>query len=109
LQLLQDGVIAVLAAVGLTSIVWLLAGALFSPRLYPGRAIALLPVEGMAEDMEQQIRELERSRYERRSFLRIVIVDCGLEEETLQRARILCREDCGVELLAAAELTAEIF
>ena len=108
MQLLQDGIIAALAAMGLTSILWLLAGALYAPRIRPTEALALLAVRGAAENLEQQVRALERSRDESRSFDRILIVDCGLEDEARRRTQILSREDCGVELVAAAELAAAI-
>ena len=58
--LLQDGVIAFLAAVGLTTIVWLAAGAI----LHTGRPtvpglLLVLPLRGEAQALEEDVRELD--------------------------------------------------
>lgn len=49
MQLLQDGVIALLAAIGLTALLWSLAGWIFRPRgRIPGTVFLLVPVRGAA-------------------------------------------------------------
>ena len=60
--LLQDGVLAFLSAVGLTTIVWAAAGALLHmggrPAI-PG-LLLVLPLKGEALAMEADVRELRR-------------------------------------------------
>ena len=61
MTLLQDGCIAFLAAVGLTTVVWLAAGAIFHagrPAI-PG-LLLVLPLRGEALAMESDVRELRR-------------------------------------------------
>lgn len=99
MQLLQDGVIAALAAVGLTSLVWLTIGVVFRPRLpKDASAVAVVPASGSAEHLQQTVRHLERVRYEERAFSCIVIVDLGMDDGARKLAELLCREEYGVEL-----------
>ena len=63
--LLQDGLIAFLSAVGLTTMVWLTAGAV----LHAGRsavpgAMLVLPLRGEAPAMESDMRNLRRVRHQ---------------------------------------------
>ena len=61
MTLLQDGVIAFLSAVGVTALVWIVAGALFRagrPAI-PG-LLLVLPLRGEALAMEADVRELRR-------------------------------------------------
>ena len=105
MRLLQDGVVAALAAIGLTAVIFLLVSAIVHPRrrgTVP--AIALVPVRGAERKLEYTVRALERSRYEEGGFSRIVIVDCGLEEEYRRVAELLCRDDYDVALCHPGEL-----
>ena len=78
---LQDSAVAALAAVGLTSIIWLTVSMLFRPRLpEEAHAYAVVPAKGKAEHLEQTVRHLLRVKYEERAFSRFVILDCGMEE-----------------------------
>lgn len=98
-QLLQDGVIAALAAVGLTTLVWLTVTALRFPRR--GRAadaLAVVPVRGAAAQLEFTVRALERTRYDAGAFSRIVLVDCGADADALAVAARLCAEDYDVTI-----------
>ena len=94
MQLLEDGVIAVLAALGLVTLLWALITALLRPR--PTRetdAAVLVPCcRGEAANLEQTVRSLERARYEFGGFRRIVILDRGMDEDTRAVASLLCRE-----------------
>ena len=61
MTLLQDGILAFFSAVGMTTVVWLLAGAL----LHAGRPtvpglLLVLPLRGEALAMENDVRELRR-------------------------------------------------
>lgn len=98
MQLLTDSVLAVLAAVGLASIFWLVLTPLLRPRCAADNTLALVAASGSAEDLEQSVRMLVRLRAEERVFSRIVILDGGLDEEARARANLLCRKYRGVEL-----------
>ena len=103
MTLLQDGLIAFLSAVGLTALVWLVAGAV----LHTGRPIVpglllVLPLRGEALAMEADVRELRRLQ-SRLPGARMVLVDCGLTEDARGLAQYLAdREKLG-ELVDAAE------
>ena len=99
MELLQDGFIAFFSAVGVTTIVWLAASAL----LHAGRPtipglLLLLPVRGQAPAMEADVRELRRLRGHLPGA-RILLVDCGLDEETRPLAAYLADRYAHVELV----------
>ena len=73
MEIWQDGVLAGLAAVGLTAILWLLAEALFRWRAHPPAAAYLVEASGGAEQLDMTLLELSRER-----ALPVVLVDCGL-------------------------------
>ncbi len=96
--LLQDGVIAFLSAVGLTAIVWLVAGAF----LHAGRPVVpglllVLPLRGDAPAMEADVRELRRARG-RLPGARIVLADCGMTGEARALAQFLADREENVVL-----------
>lgn len=87
--LLQDGLIAFLSAVGLTTMVWLAAGAV----LHAGRPtvpglLLVLPLRGEALAMEHDMRELRRVQG-RLPGAEIVLADCGLTEDARGLAQYL--------------------
>ena len=87
--LLQDGLIAFFSAVGLTTVVWLVAGAV----LHAGRPtvpglLLVLPLRGEALAMEADVRELRRIQGGLPGA-KIVIADCGLTEEARGLANYL--------------------
>ena len=87
--LLQDGCIAFLAAVGLTTVVWLVAGAIFHagrPAI-PG-LLLVLPLRGEALAMESDVRELRRVQAQL-TGARIVLADCGLTPDARALAQYL--------------------
>ena len=57
MEIWQDGVLAGLAAVGLTAILWLLAGLLFRRREHLLDAVYLVPLSGGAEQLDMTLRE----------------------------------------------------
>ena len=61
MTLLQDGLIAFLSAVGVTTLVWIVAGAFFRAGrpAVPG-LLLVLPLRGEALAMEADVRELRR-------------------------------------------------
>ena len=103
MTLLQDGLIAFLSAVGLTALVWLVAGAV----LHTGRPIVpglllVLPLRGEALAMEADVRELRRLQ-SRLPGARMVLVDCGLTEDARGLAQYLADREKRGELVDAAE------
>lgn len=107
--LLQDGVLAFLSAVGLTTIVWAAAGALLHlggrPAI-PG-LLLVLPLKGEALAMEADVRELRRVQGSLPGA-KIVLVDCGLTPDAQALARYLADREKNAALVPAGELTAEI-
>ena len=90
MRLLQDGVVAALAAIGLTAVI---------------PATAVIETCGEAKTLEYTVRALLRSRYEEGGFSRVVIVDCGLADEPRRVAELLCRSEYEVYLCQREELT----
>ena len=97
--LLQDGLIAFFSAVGLTTVVWLVAGAV----LHAGRPtvpglLLVLPLRGEALAMEADVRELRRIQGSLPGA-KIVLADCGLTED----APHLADREKNAELVSAEE------
>ena len=94
MNVFRDGVIAFFSAVGMTTVVWLLAGAV----LHAGRPtipglLLVLPVRGEALALEHDVRELRRVQGGLPGA-KLVIADCGLTEEARGLANYLAdRED----------------
>lgn len=102
MQLLEDGVIAVLAAVGLVTLLCALLDALLCPCARSASdAIVLVPCRrGEGARLEQTVRALERARYEFGGFRRIVILDRGMDEDAKTVAALLCRDGYDVSFCA---------
>ena len=98
MTLLQDGLIAFLSAVGVTTLVWIVAGAFFRAGrpAVPG-LLLVLPLRGEALAMEADVRELRRIRH-RLPGARIVLADCGMSGEAKALARYLADREEGVDL-----------
>lgn len=105
MQLLEDGVIAALAAVGLVTLLFLLISAFFLPRRRDLLdAVAVTPCRaGEGAALEHTVRALERARYEYGGFRRIVILDCGMDEDARRVAALLCRDSFDVSLCTCME------
>lgn len=98
MRLWQDGILALLAAIGLMSIFWAVVRlVLFEPAARRG-VIALICVRGDGEDLEQQVRALTVLRRERGIVGEILVVDCGLSKEGRHLCRLLARSDRRVTL-----------
>lgn len=105
MQLLQDGVIAALAAVGLATIVWFTVTALTHPReRVRSETAVIVPARGAAETLEHTVRTLESERYASGGFSRIIIVDCGMDEDAQRVAQLLCRESFDVTVCPQGDL-----
>ena len=101
--LLQDGVLAFLSAVGLTTLVWILGGAL----LHTGRPtipglLLVLPLRGEALSMEADVRELRRVQGSLPGS-KIILEDHGLPENARHLAQYLADREKDAELLRAGE------
>ena len=105
--LLQDGLIAFLSAVGLTTVIWLAAGVL----LHAGRPtvpelMLVLPLRGEALAMEADMRELRRLQNQLPGA-KIVLADCGLSADARALARYLAEREQNAELVDAKEFQVE--
>ena len=104
---LQEGIIAFLSAVGLTTVVWLSAGVLFRagrPSV-PG-LLLVLPLRGEALAMEADMRELRRLQG-RLPGARIVLADCGLTDDARGLAQYLADREEDAALVNAGDFRVE--
>lgn len=102
---LQDGIVAMLAAIGIATLLWLLVSLFLKPRRETlPHAVVLLPARGSGSGMEHGVRLLRELRLTSGGFGAIVIVDCGLNEEGRQMARLLTRQERDISLAAREEL-----
>lgn len=102
---LQDGLFAMLAAIGVATLVWLAVSLLLKiPRETLPHAAVILPIRGSAGGVEHSLRLLQELRQESGGFGAIVLVDCGLNEEGRQIAQLLTRQGRSVSLLKREEL-----
>ena len=104
MQLWQDGIIALLASIGLASIFWMIVRAVLFAPVRRQRAVALLSARGDGEDLEEQVLTLSLLRLEQDAVGEILLVDCGLTEEGRMRCRILAERNRRVSFCAAEEI-----
>ena len=107
MNVFRDGVIAFFSAVGMTTVVWLLAGAM----LHAGRPtipglLLVLPVRGEALALEHDVRELRRVRNSLPGA-QIVIADCGLTEEARGLADYLAVREENAAVVNGADFRLE--
>jgi len=109
-QLLEDGILAALAAFGLVSLLLLPVSAALRPRRRDAAdAVALLPCRGGdGAALERAVRSLERARREYGCFRRIVLLDRGMDDETRQLAALLCRDVDGAAICSITSLPEEL-
>ena len=96
MQLWQDGLVAFLAAIGLTTLVWAAIRPVLTaavPRLR-GTTV-LLPARGDGEGLEDAVRTLRRE-----GFGPILLVDCGLSGQGRQLCTLLCAGETQTALCA---------
>ena len=103
MALLQDGLIAFLSAVGLTTVIWLIGGTLLrgGRSAVPG-LLLVLPLRGEALTMEADVRELRRLRNQLPEA-RIVLADCGMSQDARALARYLAEREPNAELIEVSE------
>lgn len=103
MMLLRDGAIALLAAVGLTVILWGLADLIFRGRETEPAAVVLLPLHG--KTMEHDVQTLLSHRRYLGSTAPVVLLDCGLSGEDRHGAELLVQRYEGLLLITAEELS----
>ena len=103
----RDGVIAFFSAVGMTTVVWLLAGAVFHAGrpIIPG-LLLVLPARGEAPALEADVRELRRVQGGLPGA-KIVIADCGLTEEARGLANYLADREENAAVMDGRDLRLE--
>ena len=107
MALLQDGLIAFLSAVGLTTVIWLAAGVLLRRgRPTVPELMLVLPLRGEALAMEADVRELRRLQNQLPGA-KIVLADCGMTAEARALARYLAERERHAELMDAKEFRVE--
>jgi len=104
MTLLQDGMIALLAAFGAVTLLWLAVTAL-TERGEDLPAVLMVPLRGRAEEMEYIVRSLALRRDRSGLHTPIVLVDAGLEAEARRRADLLTTAHPGVLLMDPAEVS----
>ena len=100
----HDGLLAFFSAVGVTTVVWLLAGAVLRagrPAI-PG-LLLVLPLRGEALAMEADVRELRRLR-QRLPGARIVLADCGMSADARALAAYLADREEDMALTDGPEI-----
>ena len=106
---MTEAILAFLAAAGVSALVWVLADAVLYRRKKTIHASILLPLSGGAEDLEISAASARRALHRLHSDGEVLLVDCGLEEESLRRAGLLARDLSGVKLVCPEELEQEVF
>ena len=103
MALLQDGLIAFPSAVGLTSVIWLIGGALLrgDRSAVPG-LLLVLPLRGEALAMEADVRELRRVQNQLPGS-RILLADCGMSDDALALALYLADRQENAAVCAVEE------
>ena len=101
MEVLQDGVLAFLAATGLAALFWLLTG--WFRRREPARVMLLIPARPGCDFAAPAAQMLDLRR-QLRGAVPIVLCDCGLEGADLRRARELTERYDDLLLLTAAEI-----
>ena len=102
MELMGDGLIAFLAAVGVSTILWLLAETLLRRHRPVAEAILVLPVRGDGATLERALRLTMEQRTTGETP--ILLADCGLDETGLRLAQGLTQRYSRVQLCPAEEL-----
>ena len=99
MELLENGVVAFLAAVGLAALLWGLAGLVLRRRPRPVEAVLVLPAEADGETLEMDVRTLASFRNQLGAYTPIIVADLGLSETGRRRARLLSEQVGGLTVL----------
>ena len=102
MELMGDGLIAFLAAGGVSTILWLLAETLLRRHRPVAEAILVLPVRGDGATLERALHLTMEQRTPGETP--ILLADCGLDETGLRLAQSLTQRYSRVQLCPAEEL-----
>lgn len=102
MELMGDGLIAFLAAVGVSTILWLLAETLLRRHSPVAEAVLVLPVRGDGATLERALHLTMEQRATGETP--ILLADCGLDETGLRLAQSLTQRYGRVQLCPAEEL-----
>ena len=102
MELMGDGLIACLAAVGVSTILWLLAETLLRRHRPVAEAVLVLPVRGDGATLERALHLTMEQRATGETP--ILLADCGLDETGLRLAQSLTQRYSRVQLCPAEEL-----
>ena len=104
MSIFTDGLIAFLAAVGLTTLVWLAADLILSRRRSPLRAAVVLAAEGNAPALEWAVWTACAAARELGRGTQVIIADCGMDEDARTRAKILEENNEWVTVAAPSDV-----
>lgn len=102
MELMGDGLIAFLAAVGVSTILWLLAETLLRRHSPVAEAVLVLLVRGDGATLERALHMTMEQRTTGETP--ILLADCGLDETGLRLAQSLTQRYSRVQLCPAEEL-----
>ena len=102
MELMGDGLIAFLAAVGVSTILWLLAETLLRRHSPVAQAVLVLPVRGDGATLERALHLTMEQRATGETP--ILLADCGLDETGLLLAQSLTQRYSRVQLFLEEEL-----
>lgn len=108
MTLLADTVIALLAAIGLGAVLYLLVRGTAGKKELCSPVYLILPVSERTKEMEQSVAELQLMRRQYGGAAKVVLLDEGMNEEQRRMARILQREDPLLLLMDETALCAEM-
>lgn len=100
-HIVLEGLMALLTALGLGLVLWLLVGRLFPVQR---RAVAVMKASGTGGDLEQKVRGLLWLRQSGLWSCPLILLDCGLEEAGLEVARRLAGDHPWITLCSREEL-----
>ena len=92
MRLWQDGIIALLACIGLASVFWAVIRTIFFPLAPQRQVTVLISARGDGEDLEAQIRTLTLAQRGKSLVGEILLVDCGLTDEGQKLCRLMARQ-----------------
>ena len=99
-----DGLVAFFAAVGLTALLWVLADLLLRRKEPSYHAAIVLWVDGSAEELDYAVWAACTARSQLGRYTPVLIVNGGLDEETLHRARELEENNNCVTVLSPSQI-----
>ena len=108
MTLLADTVMALLAAIGLAAVLYLLVRSTAGKKELCSPVYLILPVSERTKEMEQSVAELQLLRRRYGGAAKVVLLDAGMEEEQCRMARILQREDPLLFLMDETTLLGEM-